>query len=159
MLEALQGLGIPFEVLPCAPEAADTAIFCERYGVAPERSANTILVCSKKEPRSYAACVIQACNRLDVNHKVCELMGVSRASFASAEETVRVTGMQVGGVTPFGLPSEIPIFVDEGVLRPEHVILGGGGRTTKIRLSPEGLLSLPGVAVVPGLAQPKPAPS
>ena len=155
MLAALAGLRIEYERLECDPEAADTAVFCARYGIPPERSANTILVASKKEPKAYAACVVLAATSLDVNHAVRSLLGVSRLSFASAEETVAVTGMLVGGVTPFGLPEGLPVYVDEAVMAPEWVVLGGGGRSSKIKLAPATLRRLPAVKVVPGLARPK----
>lgn len=157
VLAALDRLAIPYERLECDPEAADTAVFCARYGFPPSHSANTILVASKKEPRQYAACVVRASTVLDVNHVVKRLMGVSRLSFASAEETVRVTGMLVGGVTPLGLPAEIPIYVDEGVMDLEYVILGGGGRSSKLRMAPAGLRQVPNLQVVPGLAAERPA--
>jgi prolyl-tRNA editing enzyme YbaK/EbsC (Cys-tRNA(Pro) deacylase) len=110
------------------------------------------LVASKKEPKKYAACVLQASRLLDVNHKVRELMGVSRVSFANAEETARVTGMLVGGVTVFALPEGIPIYVDEPVMALDYAILGGGGRSSKIKLRPAELLRVPGLQVVAGLA-------
>jgi len=157
VLAALARLGIPYERMECDPEAADTAAFCARYGVPPEHSANTILVASKKDPKKYAACVVRASTALDVNHTVKRLMDVSRLSFASAEETVRVTGMLVGGVTPFGLPAELAIYVDEGVMGLEWVILGGGGRSSKLRIAPADLRGVPNLQVVAGLAAERPA--
>jgi prolyl-tRNA editing enzyme YbaK/EbsC (Cys-tRNA(Pro) deacylase) len=157
VLEALARLGVEYERLECDPEAADTAVFCARYAIPPERSANTILVASKKEPKVYAACVVLATTALDVNHAVRDLLGVSRLSFASAEETVAVTGMLVGGVTPFGLPEGLPVYVDEAVMAPEWVILGGGGRSSKIKVSPAALHRVPALKVIPGLARPRPA--
>lgn len=155
MLAALARLAIDYERLECDPAAADTAVFCARYGVPPERSANTILVASKKEPKVYAACVVLATTSLDVNHAVRSLLGASRLSFASAEETIAVTGMVVGGVTPFGLPEGLPVYVDEAVMAPEWIILGGGGRSSKLKLAPVALTRVPAVKVVPGLARPK----
>lgn len=133
---------------------ADTAAFCERYGYPPENSANTILVASKKKPKQHAACVVLATHRLDVNHRVRRLMGVSRASFASAEEMRGVTGMEVGGLTPFGLPEEIPLFIDGHVMKLDWVIVGGGGRSLKLKIAPQALLDLPGARVVDDLALP-----
>jgi prolyl-tRNA editing enzyme YbaK/EbsC (Cys-tRNA(Pro) deacylase) len=156
VLAALARLAIQYERLECDPEAADTAVFCARYAIPPDRSANTILVASKKEPKIYAACVVLATTALDVNHAVRSLLGVSRLSFASAEETVAVTGMLVGGVTPFGLPASLPVYVDEAVMAPEWIILGGGGRSSKIKLAPAALTQVSTVKVVPGLARPKP---
>ena len=145
----LDRLGLPYEILPCDPAFADTAAFCERYGYPPEAAANTIVVASKKEPKRYAACVVLATTRLDVNHAVRDLMGVSKCSFASAEEMAQLTGMAVGGVTVFGLPDGLPIYVDDRVMQREWVILGTGGRNGKVKMSPEGLRRLPGARIAP----------
>ena len=152
----LARLGVAHAVMPCDPAAADTAVFCARYGIAPEDTANTILIAVKREPRRYVACVVLATTRLDVNHKLREVLGEKRLSFADGEETAAQTGMIVGGVAPFGLPDEIPVLVDAAVLERPEIVLGGGGRDTKIRLAPGELQKLPGLRVVPGLAQPRP---
>jgi prolyl-tRNA editing enzyme YbaK/EbsC (Cys-tRNA(Pro) deacylase) len=149
---AVERLGAPFEVLPCDPAHADTAAFCVAYGYPPARAANTIVVAAKKEPKQYAACVILATTRLDVNHAVRDLLGGAKCSFASAEEMRVVTGMTVGGVTAFGLPEGLPIFVDARVLDLDWVILGTGGRNGKIRISPTVFSRLPGAKAVEGLA-------
>jgi prolyl-tRNA editing enzyme YbaK/EbsC (Cys-tRNA(Pro) deacylase) len=148
----LDGLGVPYEIHEIDPDFADTAAYCEKYGVPPEQSANTIIVASKKEPKQYCACVVLATTRLDVNHAVKKLMGVSKVSFASADETQALTGMMIGGVTLFALPPDLPIYVDDRVMACEWIIVGGGSRSAKIRVSPEVLPRLPGVTVVPGLA-------
>ena len=152
---ALAHLGVAHTVMPCDPAAADTAVFCERYGIAPEDSANTILVAIKREARRYVACVVLATTRLDVNHKLRDVLGEKRLSFADAEETVATTGMLVGGVAPFGLPETIPVLVDAAVMDRPEIVLGGGGRDTKLRLLPDELRKIPGVRVVAGLANPR----
>ncbi len=152
--EVLAGLGLPYEVVRIDPAYADTAQFCERYGFPMEQSANTIVVGSKKEPRQYAACVVKATTRLDVNHTVRKLMGASRLSFATAEETMALTGMMVGGVTVFALPEDLPIYVDEALMSCPYVILGGGNRSSKIKIAPEVFVRLPGARVIAGLAAP-----
>src|SRR5437899_7731154 len=113
--EVLAGLGLPYDVVRIDPAYADTAQFCERYGFPMEQSANTIIVGSKKEPRQYAACVVKATTRLDVNHAVRKLMGVSRLSFATAEEPMALNGMMIGGDTIFALPEHLPTYGDERV--------------------------------------------
>ncbi len=152
VVAVLDRIGIPYEIHAIDPALADTAAYCAHYGVPLERSANTILVSSKKEPRRHAACVVLATTRLDVNHAVKGLLEVSRVSFATAEETRALTGMLIGGVTVFALPDGLPIFVDERVLAPDWIILGGGSRASKIKVSPEVLRQVPGVRVVAGLA-------
>jgi prolyl-tRNA editing enzyme YbaK/EbsC (Cys-tRNA(Pro) deacylase) len=148
----LAALGVDHERLDCDPDFADTAAFCARYGVPPEQSANTIVVAARKEPGVACACVVLATCRLDVNHSVCDLLGVRKASFASAEQTRALTGMMIGGVTPFGLPDDLPLYVDARVMAQESVVIGGGSRSMKIRLAPSGLLQIPGSRVIEGLA-------
>lgn len=141
------------EVLECKPEWADTATFCEHYDKDPKQAANTIIIASKKiEPTKYAACVVLALDRLDVNKKVCQLMGIKRASFASAEQTSDLTGMMIGGVTVFGLPSDLPIYVDAVVMDQPEVIMGGGNRSSKLLLNPQELKKLPNVKVIENLS-------
>lgn len=150
---ALEAVGVPYEVIACDPESADTADFCERYGYRLEDCGNTIAVASKRGEKKYCACVVRGSDRLDVNRTVRKLMGVSRASFASAAEVIELTGMMIGGVTPFALPEEVPVYVDRRVMDLERVILGSGSRSSKIWVSPEALARLPNAEVVDGLSK------
>lgn len=141
--ESLDAGGIDYEVLECAPELADTAEFCAHYGIAPTEACNAIIVVLKLEPRRYIACLVRADTRLDVNRKVRDLVGTKKLSFASSDETAELTGMLIGGVTLPGLPPDIPIYVDQLVMEQPRVIIGGGNRSSKVRLDPNELLKLP----------------
>jgi prolyl-tRNA editing enzyme YbaK/EbsC (Cys-tRNA(Pro) deacylase) len=152
LIDALEPLGIDYELFACDPALADTAAFCAAYGFAPEDSANTILVIGKSDPPRYAACVVLAPNRLDVNRAVRDRLGTRKASFAPAESTREITGMEIGGVTVFGLPAELPIWVDSRVMARERIVVGGGSRSWKVLLAPAELRRIPGVEVVDGLA-------
>lgn len=152
VLAALDATGVPYDVVACDPALADTAAFCEHYGFAPEDSANTIVVASKREPRRHVACVVLATTRLDVNGAVKRRLGAGKVSFASAEETAALTGMGIGGVTALALPPELPLWVDAAVMGRPRIILGGGSRSIKVHVDPEVLRKLPGVEVVEGLA-------
>jgi prolyl-tRNA editing enzyme YbaK/EbsC (Cys-tRNA(Pro) deacylase) len=150
---ALEAVTDSFEILPCDPALADTAAFCAHYGVDPAHSANTIVVASRKEPKRYAACLVLSTTRLDVNHAVRALLGGPKLSFASAEETQALTGMLMGGVTVFGLPPDLPLYIDSAVLAAPAVVVGGGSRSMKIRIRPDVLRRIPGAEVVEGLAR------
>ncbi|MPZ88155.1 MAG: hypothetical protein GEU81_08790 [Nitriliruptorales bacterium] len=136
------------------PRFANTAAFCAEYGYTMGQSANCILVVAKTGPPAYSANLVQATRRLDVNRTVRRLMGVRKASFASPEETVEVTGMLTDGVTPFGLPDALPIHIDEPILDLDQVIVGGGSRALKILVDPEVFARMPGVKVVAELSRP-----
>jgi prolyl-tRNA editing enzyme YbaK/EbsC (Cys-tRNA(Pro) deacylase) len=152
VVQALDATGVPYELMEIDPAFADTAACCEKYGLPLDSAGNTIVVASKKEPRRFGACVVKATTRLDVNHAVRALLGVNKVSFATAEETKALTGMMLGGVTVFALPSELPIYVDDKLMAREWVILGSGSRSSKIKISPEVFRRLPNATIVPGLS-------
>jgi len=146
-------------VAPIDPELADTAAFCDAYGVAPEESANCVVVAGRRggEVR-YAACVVLATTRADVNGVVRRFLDVRKASFAPMDEAVQLTGMEYGGITPIGLPPSWPVLVDARVVATPHVIVGSGVRHSKIAIAGPALGALPGAEVVDGLARPVPGP-
>lgn len=155
LIDQLETVGVDYEIVDCDPELADTAQFCEAYGYSPEDSANTILVVGKSEPPTYAACIVLATAKLDVNKVVRKRLGAKKASFASGDDTVAITGMQIGGVTPFGLPADLPIWVDARVMARERIILGGGSRSRKVFADPAVLTAI-GAEVVDDLAREAP---
>ena len=138
--------------MACDPALADTAAFVEAYGIPLDHSANTIVVASKGAEPRYVACVLLATTSLDVNSAVRREMGARKVSFAAAGPVRDLTGMEIGGVTPFGLPDDLPVLVDARVLERDWVILGGGNRTSKLRIDPAALRVLPSVRVIDGLA-------
>jgi len=145
---------IPHELIDCDPELADTAAFCAHYGYPLEQSANTIVVASRKPEGHHASCLVLATHRLDVNKRVRGLLGVRKVSFAPAELTAEITGMMIGGVTPFALPSDLPLWIDSAVMDHPWVIIGGGSRSLKVRIAPVHLAALANATVVEGLAHP-----
>ena len=152
VVHILDALGVPYELMQIDPAFADTAACCEKYGLPLDSAGNTIVVASRKEPRKYGACVVKATTRLDVNHAVRALLGTSKVSFASAEETKTLTGMMIGGVTVFALPPDLPIYVDDKLMEREWVILGSGSRSSKIKIAPEVFRRIPNATIVPNLA-------
>jgi prolyl-tRNA editing enzyme YbaK/EbsC (Cys-tRNA(Pro) deacylase) len=150
---ALAGRG-EYKLFACDPALADTAAFCAAYGFALEDSANTIVVIGKSQPPVYAACVVLATHRLDVNRAIKARFG-KKASFASPDETRALTGMEIGGVTAFGLPDDLPLWIDAAVMGRRRIVLGGGSRSWKVIAPPSILMTLPNAEVVDGLAAPR----
>ncbi len=144
---AIESLGVQCEVLECQPEWADTDDFCANYNIPRDHAANAILVASKSEPKKYAVCLVLATTKLDVNHAISRLMGIKRLSFAAAEETKAVTGQAIGGVTVFALPESVPLYIDSRIMVNDYVIVGGGNRSTKIKLLPAELRKIPSATI------------
>jgi prolyl-tRNA editing enzyme YbaK/EbsC (Cys-tRNA(Pro) deacylase) len=136
------------------PEVADTAAFCERYGVSLAESANCVVIAGKREGQArYAACVILATTRADVNNVARRELDVRKASFAAMEDAVAQSGMEYGGITPLGLPAGWPVLVDAAVADTAVVVIGSGVRRSKLILAGKLLAGLPGVRVIEGLAR------
>lgn len=154
MLGHLDRLGAEYTVVRIDPAYANTALFCAEYGYSMDACANCILVASRTGERRHAACLVPATRRLDVNGTVRRLLGVRKVSFAPGDEAVSVTGMLPDGVTPFGLPERVPVYVDAEVVRLHRVIVGGGTRSLKLEVGTEVFSRMPAAQVIEGLSKP-----
>jgi prolyl-tRNA editing enzyme YbaK/EbsC (Cys-tRNA(Pro) deacylase) len=142
-------------VAPIEAELADTAAFCEAYQVPLEVSANCVVVVGKRAGQArYAACMVLATTRADVNNVVRRHLDVRKASFAAMDDATARTGMAYGGITPIGLPAGWPVLVDPRVTATPQVVIGSGVRHSKLLLPGAALGRLPGAVVLDGLAQP-----
>jgi prolyl-tRNA editing enzyme YbaK/EbsC (Cys-tRNA(Pro) deacylase) len=140
------------QVAEIDPAAADTATFCTRYGVAPQASANCVVVKGRRDGADrHAACVVLATTRADVNGLVRRHLDVRKLSFAALDEAVALTGMQYGGITAIGLPPSWPVLVDPAVTMLTAVLMGSGLRSSKLLVPGRLLERLPGVQVLDGL--------
>jgi prolyl-tRNA editing enzyme YbaK/EbsC (Cys-tRNA(Pro) deacylase) len=136
------------------PALADTAEFCEAYQVAPDASANCVVISGKRDGETrYAACVILATTRADVNNTARKRLDVRKASFAPMDTAVAETGMEYGGITPVGLPDSWPVLVDSAVVATPYVIIGSGIRGSKLLVPGKALAELPRAEIVDGLGR------
>lgn len=150
---ALAGLGESdgdrVRVAEIDPELADTAAFCERYGMPLETSANCVVLAAKRGGEvTYAACMVLATQRADVNGMVRRHLGARKISFAPMDEATGLTGMEYGGITPFGLPAGWPVLVDKAVVDTPSVVVGSGLRRSKLYVPGTLVGELPGAEVL-----------
>ena len=140
------------QVAQIDPELADTAAFCDRYGVPPQESANCVVIAARRGgATTYAACVVTATTRADVNGLVRRHLGARKASFGQVAEVTALSGMEYGGITPIGLPADWPVLVDAAAAKLTSVVIGSGIRGSKLWLPGRLLAELPGAEVLPGL--------
>jgi prolyl-tRNA editing enzyme YbaK/EbsC (Cys-tRNA(Pro) deacylase) len=160
VMDALRALGPPAEAARVAaidPELADTATFCASYGRSLEDSANCVVLAAKRSGETWmAACVVLAMTRADVNGLARRTLGAKKASFAPTPAVVEATGMEVGGITPVGLPSGWPVLVDGAAARAAEVVVGSGLRRSKLLVPGALVAALPDATVVDNLGVPTP---
>jgi len=148
----LESTKLEFEVMDCDPKLADTKVFCKEYGIDLSDSVNAIMVKTKTGELKYAVCALLATTKLDINKTIRKKLGARRVSFADIEETARLTVMEIGGVTPLALPNTLSLWVDSKVMKRNSVVLGGGNRSSKIKVSPKIFNYTPNTEIVDGLA-------
>ena len=138
---------------PIDPDLADTAAFCEHYGIELADSANCVVIAGRRGPDTrYAACLVLATTRADVNGVVRRRLEAKKASFAAMDDAVALSGMEYGGITPIGLPAQWPVLVDRAVLDRGIVVIGSGLRRSKLALRAAALAELATAEVIDGLA-------
>ncbi|MDO5503368.1 MAG: YbaK/EbsC family protein [Actinomycetia bacterium] len=131
------------------PDLADTAAFCAAYDVALGASANCVVVAGRRgQVTTYAAVMVLATSRADINNVVRRHLDVRKISFAPHEDAVARTGMEFGGITPLGLPEDWPILVDTGVADTAEAVIGSGLRRSKILLPGSVIAALAGAQVL-----------
>ncbi len=154
--KALAALPEPGDVGVAAidPELADTAAFCEAYGSPLTASANCVVVSGKRAGEErFAACLVLATTRADVNGTVRKRLDVRKASFAPMDTAVALTGMAYGGITPLGLPAEWPLLIDAAVAAAPELVIGSGIRGSKLLIPGPALAALPNAEVIESLGR------
>jgi prolyl-tRNA editing enzyme YbaK/EbsC (Cys-tRNA(Pro) deacylase) len=146
---------VQVQVAEIDPSLADTAAFCAHYGVDPAESANCVVIAARRGGQTtYAACMVAATTRADVNGLVRRHLDARKASFAPVDAVTAASGMEYGGITPIGLPDGWPVLVDEAVAKTGSVVIGSGIRGSKLKLPGRLLACLPSAQVLPGLGLP-----
>lgn len=156
VVKAVAALPDPADVgvAPIDPELADTAAFCEAYGSPLTASANCVVVAGKRAGEErFAACLVLATTRADVNGVVRKRLDVRKASFAPMDTAVELTGMAYGGITPLGLPPEWPILIDAAVAAAPELVIGSGVRGSKLLITGATLAALPNAEVIEDLGR------
>ena len=148
----LESTKLEFEVMNCDPKLTETNVFCREYGIDLEDSVNAIVVKTKTGDLKYAACALLATTKLDINKTIRKKLVTRKASFATIEETAKLTAMEIGGVTPITLPRSLPLWIDSKVMQRNTIVLGGGNRSSKIKVSPKIFNYTYNTEIVEGLA-------
>src|ERR1700712_1368854 len=127
------------KIIETEASSATVALAAEAHGVSPAQIAKTI--CVRVDDRVLLI-VTSGVARLD-NRKFREVLG-GKPRMLDAEAVVAATGHPVGGVCPFGLLSELPIFCDVSLRNFPEVVPAAGAVNAAVRVSPERIAELVG---------------
>ncbi|HOJ10768.1 MAG TPA: YbaK/EbsC family protein [Clostridiales bacterium] len=122
------------DILEFETSSATVELAAQALGVEPARIAKTI---SFKNGESAMLIVTAGDAKID-NGKFKAEFGF-KAKMLAPEETLEYTGHAIGGVCPFGLKNEIPVFLDISLKRFETVFPACGSSNSAIELTCEEL--------------------
>lgn len=126
-------------VLVTAASTATVQLAAEVHGCAPGQIAKTLAI--RVGEREFLL-VTRGDARLS-NQKAKSAFG-GRPRMLGADDVLRLTSHQIGGVCPFGLPAPLPIYCDESLRVYDEVIPAGGDTHASVRLPLERLVELCG---------------
>jgi Cys-tRNA(Pro)/Cys-tRNA(Cys) deacylase len=128
----------PYEHDPRAEaygEEAATAL-----GVSPERIFKTLI--ASVDGRLVCA-VVPVAGQLDLK-ALASALGAKRAEMADPAAAARATGYVVGGISPLGQKTRLPVVVDSSAELFETVYVSAGKRGLQVQLAPADLVRLAG---------------
>jgi Cys-tRNA(Pro)/Cys-tRNA(Cys) deacylase len=92
--------------------------------------------------------VVPVAGRLDLK-ALAAALGGKRAELAESSAAVRATGYVVGGISPLGQKSRLPVVVDDSAAAFETVYVSAGRRGLQVELTPADLLRLAPAVLAP----------
>lgn len=143
VVDAARALGFEIEVREF-PEGTRTADDAARaIGVEVGQIVKSLVFMASSEP---VLCLVSGSNRLD-EARLAELTGGKAITRADANAVREATGFAVGGVPPFGHPTQLPVFCDCDLLSYDEVWAAGGTPMSVFPVSPQKLVDACGATV------------
>jgi prolyl-tRNA editing enzyme YbaK/EbsC (Cys-tRNA(Pro) deacylase) len=142
------------QVFEIDPELSDTQALCDAFDLPMDIMGNAVLIAGKREGVTHRCCAMAlGSRRVDVNNVVRKRLDVHKCSFMPMDEAVASSGMEYGAITPVGLGSDWPIWLDDTVASLPTLVIGSGVRHSKLIITGADLLSLPTAELVDDLTR------
>lgn len=135
----LRAHGIAFDVLEYEFTEIGAENTAEAVGRPLEMVCKTLIV-QTDDKRTFAA-IVPGDQRFDTR-KMAAAVGAKRADLAEREEAERITGYQIGGISPFAMRRRLPTLIEESALALDRIIVNGGRRGVLVEMPTEMLIRL-----------------
>ena len=110
----------------------------EALGVEPERMFKSLVAAAGDE---LVFALVPAGGELSLK-KLAASAGTKQARMAAPRDAERVTGYQLGGISPLGSRRRLRVFLDASALGHERICLNAGGRGAIVELDTAALVPL-----------------
>ena len=135
--QALAAKGIPHRLFRHPGPIHSLEQAAAERGQAPEQVVRSILF--RQDADTFLLVLIAGPQQI-AWRRLRQYLGQPRLTTASREEVARITGYELGAVSPFGLPSPVRILADESIRQPAEIAIGSGVRGTTIFIQTKDLL-------------------
>ncbi|SFL94679.1 YbaK/EbsC family protein [Pelosinus propionicus] len=116
----------------------------QALGVTPAQIAKTLVFLADGQPVLVVTCGDKKIN----TKKLATELEVKKIRFADAQKVEEATGFLPGGVSPIGLISEIPLFLDKSLWDFDIVYAAAGTDNSALPVSPDRLCEITGAKVI-----------
>ncbi len=135
----LRTQGVSFEVLEYSFSEVGADRAAEAVGRPLEMVCKTLVV--EADDRSHFLAIVPGDQRFDTR-RMAAAIGRKRAVLAEQAEAERITGYQVGGISPFAQRRRLPVVLEESLLALDRIIVNGGRRGVLVEIATTDLVRL-----------------
>ncbi|MBN1490784.1 MAG: aminoacyl-tRNA deacylase [Phycisphaerae bacterium] len=130
---------MPFEVLEYTFTQIGADHAAEAVGRPLEAVCKTLVV--KVPARGYWLAIVPGDQRFDTR-RMAAAIGAKQADLAPQAEAEKVTGYQIGGISPFAARRKLPVLIEESLLALDTIIVNAGRRGVLLEMPTTDLLRL-----------------
>jgi len=129
--------GIPFESLEYDFRQKGSEYAAKALGVPLDAMLKSLVV--RLSDSRFAFVVMPGSKDVSLK-ELARSAGVKEAQVASERDAQRLTGYLVGGISPFGARTQLPVYVDEEILKHGEIYINGGRRGLILKLMTKDLI-------------------
>ena len=129
--------GIDFEVIEYLHEEKGAAFAARAMEFPLERTIKTLVVDLGR--KRYIILLMPGDKNINLK-RLAEAFSVKRAAMADMATAERLTGYLVGGISPFGTKKNLPVVMEEGLLKFDKVAINAGKRGVMLIMDPKDIL-------------------
>ncbi len=132
-IKYLKQKDITFEVIKYEHEEKGAEFVAKAIGFPVEKTIKTLVVELGREKYSFA--LMPGVKQLDLK-RLAKACSVKRAAMVDIATARRLTGYQVGGISPFGSKQRLPVVMEESLLEFDKVLINTGQRGIMLMMTP-----------------------
>lgn len=136
-IQFLRQKGIACEVVTYDYREKGAQFAARTMGFPLPQTIKTLVICL--DAKTYVLVLMPGDRDVSMK-KVARAYGVKRAEMADAASASRLTGYQVGGISPFGTRKRLPVMMEDGLQHYPQVMINAGRRGIMVKLDPADIV-------------------